>query len=191
LASVGEHSEGLWQINVGSDVRQNSWGNLDNPLINARAAYQISNGGTDMRPWTTTHTDGGTWAKYMDYLPEVEKVTGYQGDGRGVDGYDSPLNPPLPTTGTSVGTADYGSSGGTDLQGTTTASSQYDAIDFGQPPGGDKDSDGDGLSDALEKALGLNPHLSDSDHDGVSDGLEVAVYHTNPLVADTDHDGVS
>ena len=46
------------------------------------------------------------------------------------------------------------------------------------------DSDGDGLSDALEEAIGSNPNDADSDDDGIPDGLE-----PNPA-ADSDGDGV-
>ncbi len=38
---------------------------------------------------------------------------------------------------------------------------------------GDVDSDGDGLSDAEEIALGTDPHNKDTDGDGFSDGVEV------------------
>jgi cell wall-associated NlpC family hydrolase len=37
------------------------------------------------------------------------------------------------------------------------------------------DSDGDGLSDAVERKLGTHLHKADSDGDGLSDGFEVAV----------------
>lgn len=47
-----------------------------------------------------------------------------------------------------------------------------------------KDTDGDGLTDVREAALGTNPNLRDTDGDGVDDGDEVDVYHTNPLVYD-------
>lgn len=43
------------------------------------------------------------------------------------------------------------------------------------------DSDGDGLTDAHEKALGTDPHNPDTDGDGVSDGDEVAA-GTNPRI---------
>lgn len=43
-----------------------------------------------------------------------------------------------------------------------------------------KDSDGDGLTNELEKAIGTNPHNSDTDGDGLSDSQEVAA-GTNPL----------
>jgi hypothetical protein len=44
----------------------------------------------------------------------------------------------------------------------------------------DSDSDGDGLTDLEEDALGTNPHLADTDGDGSNDGAEVAA-GTNPL----------
>jgi cell wall-associated NlpC family hydrolase len=181
LASVGEHSEGLWQINVASGVRDNHWGDLNDPLNNARAAYEISSHGTDMRPWTTTHTNGTGVASYMKYLPQVEAVTGQQGDGRGVVGYGSPLPPPLPDT----------SAGG--LQDALAGSAQapYDQIDQGQPLGAQRDSDHDGLSNAFERAAGTDLHSADSDHDGLSDAYEKVVSHTDPLRADSDHDGLS
>ena len=55
----------------------------------------------------------------------------------------------------------------------------------GDDPGGpNTDSDGDGLSDAMETFIGTNPKDADSDDDGVPDGLEA-----NPS-ADTDGDGL-
>ena len=61
------------------------------------------------------------------------------------------------------------------------------------------DSDGDGLSDEFEQAIGSDPLLADSDGDGLSDFDEVAfdgdasVYSvledTDPLDSDTDGDG--
>jgi len=52
------------------------------------------------------------------------------------------------------------------------------------------DSDGDGLSDAEETALGTNPYNPDTDGDGLSDGAEVA-NNTDPLNPDSDNDGLS
>ena len=52
-----------------------------------------------------------------------------------------------------------------------------------------EDADHDGLSNAMELALGTNPMKADTDGDGVSDGDEVNIYLTNPLLADTDGDG--
>jgi cell wall-associated NlpC family hydrolase len=53
------------------------------------------------------------------------------------------------------------------------------------------DTDHDGLTDALEQRLHLNPTMVDSDADGLSDGYELLRLHTNPGSADTDHDQIS
>ncbi len=50
------------------------------------------------------------------------------------------------------------------------------------------DTDGDGLSDAREVALGTNSNLVDTDADGLNDREEVEVYMTDPLNPDTDGD---
>lgn len=42
------------------------------------------------------------------------------------------------------------------------------------------DADGDGLSDAMEEALGTDPANADSDNDGVSDSDELLKHNTNP-----------
>ncbi|MHB8417922.1 MAG: vWA domain-containing protein [Myxococcales bacterium] len=42
-----------------------------------------------------------------------------------------------------------------------------------ESPLGDVDSDGDGLTDAQEVALGTDPHVRDTDGDGFSDGVEL------------------
>jgi hypothetical protein len=51
------------------------------------------------------------------------------------------------------------------------------------------DSDGDGLSDAEEIALGTNPQSADTDSDGLTDFDEVKIYGTDPKNPDTDGDG--
>jgi len=52
------------------------------------------------------------------------------------------------------------------------------------------DTDGDGLSDFEELALGTDPvGAVDTDQDGLSDAMEVEL-GTNPLLADTDGDGL-
>jgi hypothetical protein len=57
------------------------------------------------------------------------------------------------------------------------------------------DSDGDGLTDEEEVALGTDPFDSDSDGDGVLDGTEVDIAAgsgcPDPLDADSDDDGLS
>lgn len=54
---------------------------------------------------------------------------------------------------------------------------------------GGPDSDGDGLSDEDERALGTDPNNADTDGDGVPDGQEVAD-GTDPKNRDSDGDGV-
>jgi hypothetical protein len=62
--SSREYSVGLWQINT--IVHPYSVAAMKNPINNATAAYQISRGGTDWRPWTT-FTSGA----YRNYLTGV------------------------------------------------------------------------------------------------------------------------
>ncbi len=64
----------------------------------------------------------------------------------------------------------------------------------GTPPGPDTpgpppDTDGDGLTDGEEAALGTNPLSPDSDDDGLDDGTEVAM-GLDPLDGDSDGDGL-
>lgn len=56
---------------------------------------------------------------------------------------------------------------------------------------GTGDSDGDGLTNEREAALGTDPLNPDTDGDGLSDGDEVDVYQTDPLNPDTDGDGLT
>lgn len=51
------------------------------------------------------------------------------------------------------------------------------------------DTDGDGLTDAEEVALGTDLNLADTDGDTLNDGDEVNTYGTDPLLADSDLDG--
>ena len=56
--------------------------------------------------------------------------------------------------------------------------------------GGSTDSDGDGLTDDEEAAIGTDPQSADTDGDGLSDAEEIG-RGTNPLNEDTDGDGYS
>ena len=66
----------------------------------------------------------------------------------------------------------------------------YDPLraDSGSVGDGDKDHDGDGVGNAREVELGLDPASSDSDLDGLSDGRELEL-GTDPFKDDTDGDG--
>src|SRR3954454_2592816 len=96
LATQGEHSVGLWQINLAADSGRSRYGDLNDPHNNARAAFDISHSGSDMRHRTTTHdTNKGTGHDYRTYLGKVEREIGVQGDPRGVHGYHSDLPAPM------------------------------------------------------------------------------------------------
>ncbi len=59
------------------------------------------------------------------------------------------------------------------------------AIDLNAP-----DSDGDGLTDPVEIAVGTNPHRMDSDCDGLLDPVEVLDGNDQPAIFDQDGDGI-
>ena len=55
----------------------------------------------------------------------------------------------------------------------------------------ERDSDGDGLTDAQEREIGTDPFDPDTDDDGIDDGTEVGgAAGTDPLDPDTDGDGL-
>ncbi len=56
---------------------------------------------------------------------------------------------------------------------------------------GNLDSDGDGLTDAEERAIGTDPFNPDTDGDGLTDYEEVRIYKTDPLNPDSDYDGLT
>jgi hypothetical protein len=53
------------------------------------------------------------------------------------------------------------------------------------------DSDGDGVTDADEIAVGSDPGRYDTDRDGIGDGEEILVLNSSPVKTDTDGDGSS
>jgi murein DD-endopeptidase MepM/ murein hydrolase activator NlpD len=88
--TTGEDSRGLWQINVGPGVRENKWGDLTDPHTNARAAYEISGGGTNFSPWTVTHdVNAGTGHDYRRFAEAAREASHGAGQGNfaGVEGY--------------------------------------------------------------------------------------------------------
>ena len=49
------------------------------------------------------------------------------------------------------------------------------------------DTDGDGIDDADEAAMGLDPNDADTDGDGIADGLEAQPNDVTPAVEDGSH----
>ena len=79
-------------------------------------------------------------------------------------------------------------------EGNTNASPDGNTNDVVVPPVPTNsliDTDGDGLSNVEEQALGTDPLSIDTDGDGLNDGDEIHVHKTNPLLSDTDNDGLS
>ncbi len=129
-----------------------------------------------------------------------DKVTVYL-NGESIGGGES-LGAALPSE---VGSFFFGAFGplatvGTydDLQVYTRALSAEDVATLAANPGevlrpedpDAIDSDGDGLSDTEEVALGTDAVKADTDGDGLSDGDEVNVSMTDPLLVDSDGDGL-
>lgn len=96
-----------------------------------------------------------------------------------LDGWEAAhgLNP-LSSTGTDGAESDIDGDGLTNLQEQTHGGNPHSA-----------DTDGDGLSDALELANGTDFGKSDTDDDGLSDLQEIEL-GTNPCRPDTDGDGI-
>lgn len=65
------------------------------------------------------------------------------------------------------------------------------SYDLGDGESADLDTDGDGLSDSLEKEYGLDYRKADTDGDGLSDYQELYMTWTEPLLKDTDGNGIS
>lgn len=149
---------GLWQI----DARAGSqFGNLDDPAVSAKAAYELSHQGQDLGPWT----DGKSGAShdFHAYIPAVTALT------RQVDGDPKP----------DAATYDRIDAGTSLHQFTATATdSDGDGLTdaFEAMVGTDAtagDSDNDGLTDAFEIiTTHTDPLLADTDGDGQSDAAE-------------------
>lgn len=101
-ATHGENSMGLWQVNMATHPEFASV-NLYDPLQNAKAAFQVSDGGRDVSPWTTTH--GGLAARYLRYKSDAQAAALAYGDGpghgmwSGTTGYGDHVGAGAPTQG--------------------------------------------------------------------------------------------
>jgi cell wall-associated NlpC family hydrolase len=100
--SRGEDSVGLFQINRNAHPWAHSM-DLTEPVVNARAAYRISEQGTTIAPWTTTHR--GDQARYLEYRGEAQAAARSEGDGAGLGVWSG-------TTGYGVDVAAGDASGG-------------------------------------------------------------------------------
>lgn len=68
LNDRGEFSVGLFQINMNAHGnRFGSYADLRDPVNNARAAFELSNGGRNLRPWTVF-----TKGIYEQYMPAAQ-----------------------------------------------------------------------------------------------------------------------
>src|SRR4030095_5533484 len=74
----GEDSRGLWQINARAHPDLAAKYDLFDPRQNALAAYEVSQHGQDISPWTTTH--GGSRAPYIRFKAEVQAAAIAHGD---------------------------------------------------------------------------------------------------------------
>ena len=81
-ATRGEDSRGLWQINAAAHPDLAGRYDLFDPRQNALAAYEVSRGGADISPWTTTH--GGTQATYVRFRADAQAAAVTHGDPPGL-----------------------------------------------------------------------------------------------------------
>ncbi len=91
LNDRGEHSIGLWQINlaVHTGTEFNEAEGFD-PAANARLAYQVSTQGEDIGRWTVTHRDKG--ARYLQVADRAEAAAAEYGEPRAKGSGNPPLD---------------------------------------------------------------------------------------------------
>lgn len=75
-ATAGEDSVGLWQIN--REAHGDKYGDLNDPLQNAKAAFDVSGGGETMSPWTVTHA--GRDMPYLQHQAAAQTAAAAYGD---------------------------------------------------------------------------------------------------------------
>ncbi|MFN8075916.1 MAG: transglycosylase SLT domain-containing protein [Kineosporiaceae bacterium] len=81
-ATHGEDSRGLWQVNARAHPELARRFDLWDPADNARAAFEVSRGGHDVSPWTTTH--GGTRASYVRFRSDAQAAAVAHGEPPGL-----------------------------------------------------------------------------------------------------------
>jgi cell wall-associated NlpC family hydrolase len=106
-ATVGEDSQGLWQVNALAHPDLATRFNLYDPAQNAQAAFIVSKGGADVSPWSVTH--GGLSARYLRFKDEAQSAAAAYGDGpnhgvwTGNAGYGHPMSAGDPHGGRGAG----------------------------------------------------------------------------------------
>ncbi|WP_111765065.1 transglycosylase family protein [Nakamurella deserti] len=167
---------GLWQLDPATAGR---FGDLDDPLVSARAAYELSARGTDLSPWDGRDPD------YRMFLPAVLTLTRAGAAGPVPTGYDQ----------IDGGTALGGGGGDSDNDGLTD---EFERLAGTDPTS--IDTDADSLTDAFELVTsGTDPLRADTDGDAVPDAADWAtssplvpdVHGPRPALADTDADGLA
>jgi hypothetical protein len=161
-------SRGLWQIHPGS--HSNTWGNLYDPLTNARAAYELSDHGANPRLWSVTDAERHSPPRYQRYLQEV--VDALQDSTPVIDAER-------------LAEADVVQLERRDLEADLTFDGEEGA------PISAADRDRDGLTDYFEAMLGTDPAVPDRDPDGLSNYRETTLSGADPRRADIDDDGLA
>ncbi len=157
---------------------------MNNPAEQVKAARNISNGGRNLRPWST-YTNGA-YRKFLDEpLQAGVPVPSTSGSGVGPFGAGAGNG-----FGMGVGAGPYGAGAATAFGMGANGADPFAMAPVPQPSG-ITDQDGDGLTDDFEKLFGTDPTKGDTDGDGLTDAYETSVSHTDPLAADTNHDGIT
>jgi len=149
-----------------------------------KAALNISNGGRNLRPWST-YTNGA-YRKFLDE-PLQAGVPVPSTSGAGVGPFGAGMGNGF---GMGVGAGPYGAGAATAFGMGANGADPFAMAPVPQPSG-ITDQDGDGLTDDFEKLFGTDPTKGDTDGDGLTDAYETSVSHTDPLSADTNHDGIT
>lgn len=171
---------GLWKIDALDGTSAGQWGDLHDPLNNARAAYEISRHGTDLSAWATTQAVATNSADFQRSVAQVQQEL-----GTGAVSSGTPASP----GGAEAASTSYEIDQGAGIGKAPSPWTATGAPAGNQPRPGD--ADGDGLSDVFERLIGSDPNKADTDGDGLADGYEAYVSGTDPLSVDTDHDGTT
>lgn len=195
----GEDSKGLWQINHEAHPKFHGLDASD-PLTNARMAFEVSGGGSNIRPWTVTHSDKG--APYQKFLDDAEAASRAYGEN-GIGQHNPPANyksasvpagqpadipPPAPLPDAVPDDSDAAFTPAFGGQGSNLAQQSGGAPPGQAPapaptqptgPADGVDSDADGLLDSYESAVGLDANSVDSDGDGFTDVQEILEFKTD------------